>query len=109
MLCVDGQAYPTLLFIHRDVRPYLREDLKAGRYKVLASLESAAQAIAAERGVKPERVFWQAQWDEPHSPKGRHADEVWKKGARGSLELFANLNSPEEFAEAETHSDALDT
>lgn len=108
-LCVDGQAYPTLLLIHRDVSPYLRADLKLGRYKVLVSLESAAQAIAAERRVKPERVFWQAQWDEPNSPKWRNADQIWKKGSKGYLDWFANLNTPEEFAEAETHSDALDT
>ena len=108
MLAVDGQAYPTLLLIHRDVGPYLRQDLKGGRYKVLVSLESAAQAIAAERRVKPERVFWQAQWDEPTSPKWRNADKVWKKGARGYFDWFANLNTPEEFAEAEKHVDALD-
>lgn len=108
MLAVNGQAYPTLLLIHRDVRPYLRADLKVGRYKVLDSLESAAQAIAAERRVKPERVFWQAQYDDPNSPKWRNADKVWKKGARGYFDWFANLNTPEEFAEAEKHSDALD-
>lgn len=109
MLSVDGQAYPTLLLIHRDVSPYLRADLKLGRYKVLASLESAAQAIASERRVKPERVFWRAQWDEPNSPNSRHADKDWKKGAGGELDWFANLNTPEEFAEAEKHGEALDT
>lgn len=109
MLAVDGQAYPTLLLIHRDVNPYLRADLKLGRHKVLASLEAAAQTIAAERRVKAERVFWQAQYDKPNSPKHRNADKVWKKGARGHFDWFANLNTPEEFAEAEKHGDALDT
>jgi molybdopterin-guanine dinucleotide biosynthesis protein A len=108
MLSVDGQAYPTLLLIHRDVIPYLRADLEVGRYKVLVSLESAAQAIAAERRVEPERVFWRAQYDDPISPKWRNADKAWKKGTRGCLDWFANLNTPKEFAEAEKHSDALD-
>lgn len=109
MLSVDAQAYPTLLLIHREVAPYLRADLMGGRYKVLASLEAAALAIAAERGVKPERVFWRAQYDDPVSPKWRNADEAWKKGTRGYFDWFANLNTPEEFAEAEKHGDALDT
>ena len=108
MLSVGAQAYPTLLLLHRDVIPYLRLDLKLGRYKVLACLESAATAIAAERQLKPERVFWRPQYDDLLSPKWRNADEVWKKATGASVE-FANLNTPDDFAEAERNSAALDT
>jgi molybdopterin-guanine dinucleotide biosynthesis protein A len=108
MLSVGAQAYPTLLLIHREVRPYLRVDLELGRYKVLASLESAATAIAAERGVRPERVFWRVLYDDLISRGERNGDAVWKDETRGCFDWFANLNTPEEFAEAEMHGEALD-
>jgi molybdopterin-guanine dinucleotide biosynthesis protein A len=111
MLCVDAQAYPTLLLIHRDMGPYLRYDLQHGHSRVRQSLESAAKAIAAERGVPSERVFLEMQWDEPRSPKDRNADEIWKNLPRRTpgFEWFANLNTPKEFAEAQRHVSELDT
>ena len=108
MLSVDAQAYPTLLLVHRDVIPYLRLDLKLGRCKVLASLESAARAIAAERQLKPEQVFWRPQYD-ALLPKWQNADEVREKRTSTSVEWFANLNAPDDFAEAERNNAALDT
>ena len=113
MLSVDAQAYPTLLLIHRDVTPYLRSDLRRGKFRVLTSLESAAVAIAAERGVKVERVFLKPQYDDPSDcPKWRKARKFWpivpSLGGDASLG-FENLNTPEDFAEAEKHSDALET
>ena len=109
MLSVDAQAYPTLLLLHRDVIPYLRLDLKLGRYKVLASLESAARAIATERQLKPEHVFWRPQYNDLFSLERRNADKVWKEGTSASVEWFANLNTPDDFAEAERNRAALDT
>ena len=111
MLSVDAQPYPTLLLIHRDVAPYLLHDLRRGHSRVRQSLESAAKAIAAERRVKMEEVFWEMQWDEPRSPKDRNADEIWKNLPRRSATVswFANLNTPEEFAEAQRHVTELDT
>lgn len=108
MLLVGAQAYPTLLLIHREMRPYLRADLEMGRYKVVASLESAAMAIAAERGGKPERVFRRVQYDDLVSQGERNGGAVWKDETGGCLDWFANLNTPEEFAEAERHGEALD-
>ena len=111
MLCVEAQAYPTLLLIHRDMAPYLRYDLRRGHSRVRQSLEAAAGAIAKERGVKSERVFLELQWDDPRSPKSRNADEIWKNLPRraGGYDWFANLNKPEDFAEAQRHVSELDT
>jgi molybdopterin-guanine dinucleotide biosynthesis protein A len=109
MLCVNAQPYPTLLLIHRDVTPYLRMELKLGHYRVLTALESAAEAIAKERAVKPERVFYQAQWDDFYSPSKLHTGKEWRKAPADYFDEFSNLNTPAEFAEAEHHPDALDT
>jgi molybdopterin-guanine dinucleotide biosynthesis protein A len=109
MLSVGAQAYPTLLLLHRDVLPYLQLDLKLGRYRVLTSLESAARAIAAERQIELECVFWRPQLEELLTPEGRSADEVATEAKSAWAEWFANLNTPEDFAAAARNSAALDT
>ena len=111
MLSVDAQPHPTLLLIHRDVAPYLLYDLRRGHSRVRQSLEAAAKAIAAERRVKSERVFLEMQWDEPRSPKERNADEIWKNLPRkaSGFNWFVNLNTPNDFAEAQRYASELDT
>jgi molybdopterin-guanine dinucleotide biosynthesis protein A len=111
MLSVDEQPYPTLLLIHRDVAPYLLYDLRRGHSRVRQSLESAAGKIAAERGVKTEQVFLELQWDAVRSPKERHAEEIWKNLPRraAGFNWFVNLNTPNDFAEAQRYASELDT
>lgn len=110
MLSVDSQPHPTLLLIHRDVAPYLLYDLRRGHSRVRQSLESAAEAIAAERCAKSEQVFLEMQWDEPRSPKEWHADEIWKNLPRtAGINWFVNLNRPNDFAEAQRYANELDT
>jgi molybdopterin-guanine dinucleotide biosynthesis protein A len=112
MLSVDEQAYPTLLLIHRDVAPYLLYDLRRGHSRVRQSLEAAAGAIARERGVKSERVFLELDaLDDVRSPKSRNADEIWKNRVlkKTARDWFANLNTPNDFAEARKSVGELDT
>jgi molybdopterin-guanine dinucleotide biosynthesis protein A len=111
MLNVNDQPYPTLLLVHRDVAPYFLYDLRHGHSRVRQSLESAAKAIAAERRVKSEEVFVEMQWDEVRSPKERNAEEIWKNLPRraAGFNWFVNLNTPNEFAEAQRYASELDT
>jgi molybdenum cofactor guanylyltransferase len=63
--------------------------------------------------VKVEKVFVEMQWDDPWAPKADDKEESWRSPTEAQREnrsrWFANLNTPEEFAEAEEHLAALDT
>jgi molybdopterin-guanine dinucleotide biosynthesis protein A len=113
MVSVDATPHPALLIIHREIAPYLTRALERGEFKLLPTLESAAKDIAAKAKISQERAFLKKQWDDPYAPAVQGADDPWRfmskeQGANCSR-WFANLNTPEEFAEAERHVDALDT
>jgi molybdopterin-guanine dinucleotide biosynthesis protein A len=113
MISVDTAPQPALLIIHREIAPYLTRALETGQFKLLTTLESAAMEIAAKTKIKQERVFLNMQWDHPHAPVVKGADDPWrlrtKEQSANCSRWFANLNTPEEFAEAERHLGALDT
>jgi len=113
MLAVDDVRHPTLLIIHREIAPYLTTSLDRGDFKLFPVLRSAVEDIAARRRVKVKKVFVEMQWDDPWAPKAIAKKEAWYSPSEAQREnwhlWFANLNTPEEFAEAERHLDALDT
>jgi molybdopterin-guanine dinucleotide biosynthesis protein A len=113
MLAVDDVRHPTLLIIHREITPYLTTSLERGDFKLLPALRLAVEDIAARRRVKVKKVFAEMQWDDPWAPKAIAKKEAWyspSETQRKNWPLwFANLNTPEEFVEAEKHLDALDT
>jgi molybdopterin-guanine dinucleotide biosynthesis protein A len=113
MLAVDNVPHPALLVIHREIAPYLTASLERGDFKLLPALQLAAEDIAARRRVKVEKVFVEMQWDDPWAPKADDKEESWRSPTEAQREnrsrWFANLNTPEEFAEAEEHLAALDT
>jgi molybdopterin-guanine dinucleotide biosynthesis protein A len=100
--------------LHEEVAPFVREAMRLGQYKVFPVLEAAGIELATRRGVAAGRTFLNSVWEEraesfakpsengalpPLTERQRAAQHLW----------FANLNTPEEFAEAERHVDALDT
>ncbi|MEO6805389.1 MAG: NTP transferase domain-containing protein [Edaphobacter sp.] len=114
MLAVDGAEHPTLLIIHRELAPFLTVSLERREFKVLPAIRSAGDAVAASLKVKSREVFVEMQWDDPFlAPVVKGRVEAWwsltEAQKEGSSRWFANLNTPEEFAEAEKHIDALDT
>jgi molybdopterin-guanine dinucleotide biosynthesis protein A len=113
MLAVDGAPQPALLIIHREIVTHLTASLERREYKLLPALRSACDEIAANRNVKSERVFVEMQWDDPSAPTVTDDEETWRTPTEAQLKnsarWFANLNTPEEFAEAERHVNALDT
>jgi molybdenum cofactor guanylyltransferase len=77
-------------------------------------LETAAKKIAEKKKSKPERVFLNMQYDDFYAPTINGSEDSWRLRTPELMEgfpdgWFANLNTPEEFAEAEMHLDALDT
>jgi molybdenum cofactor guanylyltransferase len=113
MLSVDSHPHPALLIIHRQIVPYLTASLERSELKLLPVLRSACDDIAAKLKVKSKNVFVEMQWDDPFAPEMKDDSESWRtltKAQRENQSLwFANLNTPEEFADAERHIDALDT
>jgi molybdopterin-guanine dinucleotide biosynthesis protein A len=113
MLAVDGDPQPALLIIHREIGSYLTASLERGDFKLLRALRSACDEIAAKRQIKSERVFVEMQWDDPSAPTVTGDEETWRTPTEAQLQnpvrWFANLNTPQEFADAERHVDALDT
>ncbi len=85
LFVVGGRPQPTLLLIHRDLRPYLTEALDAGRFRLYPELAAAAQALGLDT---------------------IHRTEI--DAGDPSARYFANLNTLEEFQAAEQQVDLLE-
>jgi molybdenum cofactor guanylyltransferase len=115
MFTVDGVPQPTLALVHREVRPFLTEALERGEYKLFPVLENACREISVRNGLPAGVGLWKIPyWSSLTSKPGpqRIGEDWWyttDAQERNSGRWFANLNTPEEFAEAERHVDALDT
>jgi molybdenum cofactor guanylyltransferase len=113
MLSVDSVPHPALLIIHREIAPHLTASLDRGYFKLLPVLRSAAAEIAARRKVEVGEVFAEMQWDDLRTSSAVDKLEPWhlenEAQRKDRSRWFANLNTLEEFADAEQHLDALDT
>jgi molybdenum cofactor guanylyltransferase len=114
LFTVSGVPQPTLLMIHRDAASYIGRAVERGDYKLFPALEGAGRDLAKRRGLMLGRIFQNARWDEGggFSAGGGIHSQPWEtitEAQQAARALwFANLNTPEEFAEAVRHSDALD-
>jgi len=114
MFTVDGVPQPLFCLLHEEVAPFVREAMRLGQYKVFPVLEAAGIELATRRGVAAGRTFLNSVWEERAEsfakPSENGALPSLTERQRAAQHLwFANLNTPEEFAEAERHLDALDT
>jgi molybdopterin-guanine dinucleotide biosynthesis protein A len=115
MFTVDGEPQPTLALVHREVLPFLTEALERGEYKLFPVLERACREISVGKGLLPGVGLWNiSYWSGFTSRPGpqRMGEDWWyttEAQERGSGRWFANLNTPEDFAEAQRHLDELDT
>ena len=115
MFTVGGVPQPLFCLLHREVAGFVREAMLRGEYKVFPVLKEAAMELAMRQGVGERDAFLNTVWDEREAaiePRGDKV-EAWREftGAQEKSRWlwFANLNTPEEFDEAEKHLDALDT
>ena len=109
-----GKAQPGLCLLHRDVASFLTAAIERGEYKLLPVLEEAGRALAARDGFVPGvGGFFCLPLTKFESALGWTHGVDWMSTTeaeqRAKSLWFANLNTPEEFAEAERHLDALDT
>jgi molybdopterin-guanine dinucleotide biosynthesis protein A len=113
MLRVDGRPQPGFCLLHKDVAPFLTAAIERSEYKLMPVLEAAGRELAVLDGFLPGSGFYCVPFTGFRSTrgKGRHEDWMYTTEAqqRAKLLWFANLNTPEEFAKAQRHVDALDT
>jgi molybdopterin-guanine dinucleotide biosynthesis protein A len=97
--------------IHRDMTPYLQTALTRGEFKLGPALHLGAASIAVDRDLNPAAVLrkrsWGSECDLPATGIGWHALTEAQKCHRQLW--FANLNTPEDFANAAQFVNVLDT
>jgi molybdopterin-guanine dinucleotide biosynthesis protein A len=119
LFIVFGTPQPLFCLLHRDVAPLVRLAVERGEYKVFPVLENAAKELAKRDQLPLADVFCIAHWGEESSVSttregtGEGDVEAWRMVTEAQQKAkhlwFANLNTPEDFREAEAHVDALDT
>jgi len=115
MFTVNGIPQPLFSMLHREVARFVDEAMKRGDYKVFPILEAAGKELAARQAVLLGSSFLNLPWGEGSTftyDQDAEEPEPWMmtEAQRAAKRLwFVNLNTPEDFAEAETHRDALDT
>lgn len=130
---VDGVAQPALALLHRQVLPFVSRAIQQDQFKLLPLLEHAGRELAAQLNVPLEHALRNLPWNpgsESPPPSGLDAlppaQQQLETPAHLQLETpaqqqletpaqqqarhlwFANLNTPQEFADAERHHEALD-
>ena len=112
MFTADDRPQPGFSLIHKEIAPFLSEAIARGDFKLMRVFEAAGRELALRHTTPPEANGWKlpataialparavplpAWWS--ITPAQRDAQPLW----------FANLNTPEDFAEAETRATALD-
>jgi molybdopterin-guanine dinucleotide biosynthesis protein A len=114
MFTVEGVPQPLFCLLHRDVTLFVHEAVQRGEYKVFPVLEAAGKYLAVRQGVLLGMALLNLPWNEMAELScAKSGGEPWwsvTEAQQTAKHLwFANLNTPEEFAEAEKHLDALDT
>jgi len=114
MFTVDGLPQPLFCMLHREVTLFVHDAMQRGEYKVYPVLEAAGRELAARQDVELSAVLFNLPWDvQAQFSRTQSGGEMWWTVTAAQQEAkhlwFANLNTPEEFAEAERHLDALDT
>jgi molybdenum cofactor guanylyltransferase len=115
---IDGLPQAALCMLHREVAPLVALAAEQGRFKLSSAFEAAAATLARQLDVPLPQVLLNEVWDdsaELHIPvvgdsQGQRPWRVLTEAQLAARHLwFANLNTPEEFAEAAKHIGAIDT
>lgn len=107
LFSVDGRPQPALCLVHGEVAPFVNGAVLRGEFKLFPVFMEAANAVAVLQGAKLDEVALNLPWN---GETANFGGEGWTpgEGQRGASHLwFANLNTPEEFAEAEAFAGVL--
>jgi molybdopterin-guanine dinucleotide biosynthesis protein A len=116
LFSVLGVPQPTLLLIHRDAVSHIARAVSRGEFKLFPVLQTAALELALPDAPASEQVpfmlpidehFIYGGWQEPHPGPSWQILTAAQRAAQPFW--FANLNTPQDFAEAEANISALDT
>jgi molybdenum cofactor guanylyltransferase len=116
---VDDVPQPALCMAHRKVLPFLSTALRQKRYKLAPVLEEAARALGHCDGLPLEKILLRYDWCQENAlqsfaqlagdaAEGKSEADLSPAQRKASHLWFENLNTPEQFAEAQLHLDALD-
>jgi molybdenum cofactor guanylyltransferase len=112
MLTVDGVPQPALCLLHKDVLPFVKQAMDRGVLKLFRVFEEVEKGLTAQAGGRSETFFnlrWSVDREFPVTSERNEWGKLTKAQDAARRVWFANLNTPEEFAEAQVFVDALDT
>jgi molybdopterin-guanine dinucleotide biosynthesis protein A len=96
LFLAGDRPQPGFCLLHRNVGPYLSAAIARGDYKLMRVFEEAASGLGS------------AVWKMDEAAIALTSDDITQAQRAARRLWFANLNTPEEFAEAESHADVLD-
>jgi molybdopterin-guanine dinucleotide biosynthesis protein A len=91
-----ARPQPAVCLLHREIAPSIAAAVALGELKLLSVLEAAAEVFALQHNLPLDQVLRYHPIPSGSNPSTRH---LW----------FANLNIPQDLADAEANSDALET
>jgi molybdopterin-guanine dinucleotide biosynthesis protein A len=107
MHTANGRPQPGFCLIHKEALPYISLAIRRGEFKLMQVFEEVGRELPSGLWNTP------APGLETGSIEGYPNSRSWEaltEAQQAARPLwFANLNTPEDFALAETHVDALDT
>lgn len=96
MFTVSGRAQPAVCVLHREIAPSIAAAIALGELTLLPVLEAAADVLALQHGQPLDQVL-------------RYQPIPGGSDAGTQFLWFANLNTPQDFVDAEANIAALDT
>jgi molybdopterin-guanine dinucleotide biosynthesis protein A len=105
---VDARPQPGFCLLHRDVLPFVSEVIVRGDYKLMRAFDVAGRELALRRRVAPETVLWSRAFEAEDQSSRQRPNAIAAAQLAAQDLWFANLNTPEDFADAAEHLGALD-
>jgi molybdopterin-guanine dinucleotide biosynthesis protein A len=109
LFTVDGRPQPALCLLHGDVAPFVIRAVTRGEFRLFPVLVEAGEGLAARQGRELDEVFLNGCWSVEALDKDGLGWTPTETQREGMHLWFANLNTPEEFAEAAAAAGVLET
>jgi molybdenum cofactor guanylyltransferase len=110
MFTLDGRPQPAVCLLHKEVVPSIIAAVTLGEFKLVQVLEAAAEVLALQQNQSLGHFLHYSPSPGEFEPSTKLRRPIITEAQRRAEDLwFANLNTPEDFAVAEAHIDALDT